>query len=127
MRSCGCVLDVFSGISRWAIAARTPFVCFDERARFNALKEYEINDICGKEVYKEYIFSFAALIESEEKSVWSSNIFDHMVVKLNKVCGGIDRDSWPSSAEVDEIVPYDTVRRTKNKKLGSRFIKVEKI
>ena len=29
MRYVGCVLDVFSGISRWSIAARTPFVCVD--------------------------------------------------------------------------------------------------
>jgi len=126
MRSCGCVLDIFSGISRLALAARTPFVCFDERARFNALKEYEINDICGHGVPKEYIFGFSAIIEGGDKATWKSNVFNHLVVKLNKVYENMDRDSWPSSSESNEIVPYDSVRKIKNKKMGSRFVKIER-
>jgi hypothetical protein len=126
MRSCGCVLDVFSGISRLALAARTPFVCFDERARFNSLKDYEINDICGRGVPKEYIFGFGAIIEGGDKATWKSNVFNHLVVKLNKIYEKMDRDSWPSSSESNEIVPYDSVRKIKNKKMGSRFVKIER-
>jgi hypothetical protein len=126
MRSCGCVVDLFCGISRYALAARTPYLCFDERIRFNSTKEYEINDLCGIKVPKEYIFGFAAILESGDKSSWNSNIFDHLVVKLKGMYETMDRDSWPSSAEREEIVPYDSVRKIKNKKLGSRFIKVDK-
>jgi hypothetical protein len=126
MRACGCVLDVFSGISRFSIAARTPFVCFDERARFNGVKEYEINDLCGRGVPKEYIFGFGAIIESGDKSAWNSNIFEHIFVKLEKVYGNMDKESWPSSVESNEIVPYESVRRIKNKKFGSRFIRIQK-
>ena len=126
MRSCGCVLDMFSGISRFSMAARTPFVCFDERSRFNGTKEYEINDLCGRGVPREYIFGFGAIIESGDKSAWNSNIFEHLFVKLEKIHGGMDKDSWPSSAEYNQIVPYDSVRRIKNKRLGSRFVKIQK-
>jgi hypothetical protein len=126
MRATGCVVDMFSGISRYAIAARTPFVCFDERAKFNGLKDYELNDLCGHKVPKEYIFGFGAIIESGDRASWNSNLLDHLIVKLNKIYGKMDRDSWPSSAEFEEIVPYDSVRRIKNKKLGSRFIKVQR-
>lgn len=126
MRSCGCVLDFFSDISRIALAARTPFVCFEERAKFNFLKEYEINDLCGKKVPKDYIFGFSAIIEKGDKASWNSNILDHMLVKLEKVYDSVDRDKWPSAAESNEIVAYDSVRKIKNKKFGSRFIKIER-
>lgn len=126
MRSCGCVVDAFSGISRYALAARTPFVCLDERMRFNGVKEYEINDLCGRGVPKEYIFGFGTLIQSGDESVWRSNLIDHLVVKLKKTYAEMDRDSWPATVDSDEIVPYDSVRKKKNKKFGSRFIKIQR-
>ena len=45
MRMTGCVLDVFSGISKLALAARTPFIYVDDRARYVSLKEVELDDI----------------------------------------------------------------------------------
>lgn len=126
MRSCGCVVDLFSGISRLAICARTPFVCFDERVKFNQTKDYEINDLCGKEISKEYIFGFSTILESGNDLVWKSNLFDHLIIKVKKIYETMDRDSWSSPAECNQIVPYDSVRRFKNKKLGSKFIKIQK-
>lgn len=126
MRSSGCVLDVFSDVSRLALCARTPFLCFDERLKYNSLKEYEINDLCCKKLYKEYIFGFSTILESGDGSSWSSNILDHMMVRLKKMRDRMDRESWPSAAESYEIVPYDSVRKIKNKKFGSRFIKIER-
>ena len=126
MRSCGCVLDFFGETSRTALAARTPFLCFEERAKYKGLKEYEINDLCGKGVPKDYIFGFSTIIESGDRASWNSNFLDHMVVKLNKIYEKMDREKWPSSAEFNEIVPYDSVRKIKNKKFGSRFIRIER-
>lgn len=126
MRACGCVLDVFNGISRYALAARTPFICFDERIKFNAIKDYEVNDLCGKDTSKEYIFSFSTILESEDRLAWKTNLFDHLIFKTKKIYEKMDRDSWPSSVEFDKIVPYDSVRKFKNKKLGSRFIKIQR-
>jgi hypothetical protein len=126
MRSCGCVLDLYNGISRYSICARCPFVCFDERVKFNSLKDYEINDLCGKSIPKEYIFGFGTILENGSESVWKSNIFDHLNMKITNIYETMDRDSWPSPAESNEIVPYDSVRRIKNKKLGARFVKIQK-
>lgn len=126
MRSCGCVVDLFSGISRYAICARTPFVCFDERLRFNSTKDYEINDLCGKGIQKEYIFGFSTILESGNELVWKSNLFDHLIMKIRNIFETMDRDSWPSPVESNQIVPYDSVRRFKNKKLGSKFVKIQK-
>lgn len=126
MRACGLVLDLFQGTSRMALAARCPFLCFDERQRFNSLKEYEVNDLCGRGVPREYIFSFAALIEKGGPTVWRTNILDHMVVKLKTMHEGEDRDSWPAPVETNDIVPYDSVRKRKLKRMGSRFIRIER-
>ena len=35
MRATGCVLDVFNGLSRLALLARCPYLCIDERSRYN--------------------------------------------------------------------------------------------
>jgi hypothetical protein len=126
MRSSGCVLDFFGDISRIAMCARTPFLCFEERAKYNGLKEYEINDLCGKGVSKEYIFGFAAILESGDRSAWNSNFLDHMVVRLKKIQENTDREKWPSTAEQNDIVAYDSVRKIKKKKFSSRFIRVER-
>lgn len=126
MRLSGCVIDFFGDVSRIALCARTPFLCFDERSKYNALKEYEINDLCGRGVQKDYIFSFGAILEGGDRAAWNSNILDHAVVRLKHIHETMDRDRWPSAAEYEAIVPYDSVRRIKNKKLGSRFIRIEK-
>jgi hypothetical protein len=126
MRSCGCVLDFFGDISRISLCARTPFLCFEERSKYGSLKEYEINDLCGKGLQKEYIFGFSTILESGDRSSWSNNFLDHMVVRLNKIYQNMDREKWPSTAECNEIVPYDSVRKIKRKKFGSRFIRIER-
>jgi len=127
MRATGCVLDVFSNISRIALVARCPFVACDERNRYSGVKEYEIDDLCGIGVPREYIFSFVTIIESGDKSVWNSNLLDSIIVRLDSIFGDMDRDQWPTTSESNNIVPYDKVRKTKSKKLGTKFIKVPRI
>jgi hypothetical protein len=127
MRAVGCVLDVFSGISRLAIAARCPFLCVDERRRFSGMSEYEIDDLCAFQLPREYIYSFTTIIESGERAAWKSNLYDLITVKLNKFIPSLDRDTWPSTTECNLIVPYERVRQEKSKKLGTRFIKVSHI
>ena len=126
MRSCSCVLDIFSGISRMALMARTPFICFDERNKFKNLKDYELDDLCGKKTPHEYIFGFANTIDTNDKSQWDINIVNILISKLNKFIPKIDRDSLPSTAESNEVVLYENVRKYKTKKLGSKFIKIER-
>lgn len=126
IRATGFVVDFFSGISRLAICARTPFLCFDERSRYNNTKECEIDDLCGKDLFKDYIFSFATIISSENKDNWRANLLDPVTSKLNKIFPLLERDSYPSATESNNIIPYDFVRKNKNKKFGSRFIKIKR-
>lgn len=126
MRATGCVLDIFSGISRLAVAARCPYLMIDERARYVGLKEYEIDDLCAINLPKDYIFGFSTIIESGDLAVWSLNIYNSIVARLNDFAGRIDYDNLPSTSESNEIVSYDQVRKSKTRRLGTRFIKVNR-
>jgi hypothetical protein len=127
MRATGCVLDLFTGTSRLALAARCPFLMMDERARYSALKEYEIDDLCGSRVPKQYIFSFPTIIENGTPESWEVEVVSGIVSRLNSFLPGLNRDDWPSTGEVTEIVLYETVRKKKAKKIGTRLLKVPKI
>lgn len=124
MRASGCVLDVFSGISKLALAARCPFLMVDERSRFSSLKEYEVDDLCGKSIPKQYIFSFPTIIEGGTIETWDDNILQSIVSRLHSFLPDLDRDTWPNTGESFEQVPYDTIRKIKLKKFGTRLLKI---
>lgn len=124
MRYCGCVLDVFSGVSKIAIAARCPFICCDERQRYFEMRDYEIDDLCADKVPREYIYGFATMIESGDQNVWSLNLFDGIVAKLASFLPKLNKEELPSTSESIEIVPYASVRKRKTKRFGTRFIRV---
>lgn len=126
MRATGFVIDFFTGISRLSICSRTPFLMFDERSRYNSLREYEIDDLCANDLPKDYIFSFPTIISGEDKNSWKNNLLEATISKLNKVMPLLNRDLWPSTAASNKIVPYDYVRKNKIKKFGSRFIKINR-
>lgn len=120
MRTSGCVLDVFSGFSRWASVARTPFVSCQERHLYNAVKEYEIDDLCNVSVPHQYIFSFPTIIEGGH---WEE-LVETIINKIEKFIPTLNRDTWPSTSEQITTLSYDVVRKRKIKKIGARFIKV---
>lgn len=124
MRATGCVLDLFSGISRLALAARCPFLMVDERARYASLKEYELDDLCGKSLPKQYIFSFPTIIEGGTIETWDDDILQGIIVRLNSFLPDLDRDTWPSTGESFEQVPYENIRKIKLKRLGTRLLKI---
>ena len=87
--------------------------------------EYEIDDLLGYNVPKEYIFTFSTIISDGNPMVWQNDIFPSILRKLNKFIPELNRDNWPTTGEVSEFVPYkDFVRKIKNKKFGTRFIKI---
>jgi hypothetical protein len=126
MRAAGCVLDVFSGISRIALGARCPFLACDDRRSYNQLKGYEIDDLCCGGLPKRYIFSFPSVCGQMGKNLWKYSLLDGIIQKLISLLEGSNRDLWPSPSESYEIVPYSRVREIKAKKLGTHFIKVPK-
>lgn len=125
MRATGCVLDIFNGISRLAIAARCPFLVVDERSRYAGVKEYEVDDLCAYNLPREYIFSFSTIITDGFAFSWKHDIFQSIVRKLNSFLPDLDRDTWPSTGELLEDVPYkEYVREIKKKHLGTRLLKI---
>jgi len=125
MRTTGCVLDVFNGLSRLAILARCPFVAVDERSRYTNLKEYEIDDLCASDIPKEYIFTFSTKISDGNPYNWSLDIFQSILKKLDSFLPELNRDEWPSTGETTEVVPYKEYVRTNERiKLGTRLLKI---
>jgi len=126
MRMTGCVLDVFSGISRLALAARTPFVYVDERPRYVGMKEYEIDDLCGIDIPKKYIFSFSTIIDGGTVASWDFDIFNSIIIKLQDFLPTVDKEKLPPTGQSMEYVTYDLVRNKKLKRIGTRLLKMPK-
>ncbi len=123
IRACGCLLDVCNGTSRFAIAARTPYLCVDERSRYFNTKDYEVDDLCGPLVPREYIYSFSTVCQMPP-SFWDATVFRHIMMKLQDFLPGLDRDRWPTTNETNQIVPYDSVRKLKRRRLGTKLLKI---
>ena len=114
MRSVDCVLDVFSGVSRLAIAARSPFICCDERPRYIGLKEYEIDGLCcEKSLPREYIFNFATIIRTGNEYLWDANLFDNISARCRQLVSDTNRENLPATSESNKIVPYSDVKTIK--------------
>ena len=127
MRVTGCVIDIFSGISRLAIAARTPYIYMDERIRNLGQKESEIEGLCcEKGLPREYVYSFPNVVTEGDEDVWRTNIYDIVLGKLFKFLPELDRENWPSPVENIETVLYENVKKDKMKKIGIQFIKVNR-
>lgn len=121
MNAIGCVLDIHSGISRIAMAARCPFIAVDERSRFVAQKEYELDDLYCP-ISKQYIFSFSTMLLSDGENEWNDSLLDNLIVRLKKFLP-ICRENRTSTNELCELVSYDVVRQRKHKRFGVRFIR----
>ncbi len=108
MRHVGCVLDVFSGISRLAIAARTPFVCVDERMRYMKHKEYEIDDLSCEGLPKSYMFSFGSLPLVGGPDDWKVNLVDGIIARLKEFLP-VDQSNLPPTKESYETNKHQTI------------------
>jgi len=124
MRQVGMVLDVHSGISRLAIAARTPFIAVDERLRFVESGDCEVDDLCC-ETPKKYIFSFSTMLMSGSPSEWKDSLLDNILVTL-KSFNPTDSGNWGATNESYQPVSYDKVRDRKAKRRGVTFISSSK-
>lgn len=98
----------------------------DERLRYVNLKEYEVDDLCGINIPKKYIFSFSTIIDGGNENSWNFDIFNSVIVKLNDFLPLIDKDRLPSTGQRLEFVSYDLVRSKKLQRIGTRLLKVPK-
>lgn len=121
MRSTNFVLDVFNGLSRYAIIARTPFLACDERQRYFDLRDNELDELCARDIPKSYIFSFAPFLENASSS---EIIIDSILNKAEKFASKINRDALPSTIEFSKKVSYDVVKKRDLKQLGTKFFRM---
>ncbi len=127
MRATGIVLDVFNSLSRLALLARCPYLSVDERSRYYSQKEYEIDDLFSNQLQKYHFFTFSSIISEGNSSNWNGDIFKILIFKLDKILPSLDRDSWPTTGESTELVPYDKeVRHRVSKKMGIKFVRIPK-
>jgi len=127
IRSTGMVLDLFNGISKYAIAARCPYLLCTERSSYNLTKEYEIDLLCGHEIPKENFYLFPSICHDSNKNNWKSALFDGIIIKLNDMFNKIENISLPSPIEVNDIVKYEIAKKQKINKMGVHFVKINKI
>lgn len=120
MRLTGCVIDIFSGISRLALLARAPFIAVNERAKYVSYKEYELDDLCGINIPRKYIFSFLTNIVDSE--TWDFDILNPLIGRLKDFLP--DRDKLPSTGQSLDTISYDVVREKKLKRIGTRLLKL---
>lgn len=121
-REIGCVLDIHSGISRLAIAARCPFSSLDERVRYINQKDYEIDDICCEFIPKKYAFSLGGMLLSGTSEEWDASFMDSFFSRTNSLIGTLEKDKWMSTAEIDDEISPEKIRNRVSKRLGVKFI-----
>lgn len=121
MRHVGLVLDVHSGISNLALAARTPCLVVNERQLYMDQKEYEIDDLCCVSP-RQYIWSFSTMLMNGGPDEWKNCIIEGIVAKLKNFSPLLENQEWGSTNELYESVSYDIVRNRKAKRLGVTFI-----
>jgi len=118
MRACDCVLDVFNGLSRYALAARCPYFICDERQRYFSTRDYILDDLCGSELPKGFLFSFAPMATTDAAERVNSAIVNRLYDFLLKV----NRNSLPSTVECTQSLSYDNIRKREINRIGVRFI-----
>lgn len=126
MRLTGCVLDLFNGVSWFAKLARTPSLIFDERTRYFNTKENELHNFTKIETPNKINYYFANSIANGDISSWKDDIFINIKNNIMNFVPFLDRDSWNTTTEFNKHVLVNEVRKIKNKKFGTRFIKIPK-
>lgn len=124
IRHVGLVLDVHSGISRLAIAARTPFICVDERIRYINSGDFAVDDLCCQTPRK-YIFSFSTLLMQGGPSEWKDSLLDNILVNLH-LFNPTNRGNWGATNESYQNVSYELVKNRKSQRRGVFFISSSK-
>lgn len=127
IRLTGCCLDIFNSLSKLANIARTPSIIIEERNKYFLSREYEIDDIIEIKLPGIKIYSFSNSVSQGDKNHWEMGLFN----SINKSCVDllpyIDREELPSTSEINKKINLLSIRKIKNKKLGTKFIKIQKL
>jgi len=125
-RHIGFVLDVHTGISKLALAARCPFLTVTERQSFVEDKDYEIDDLCGEGLPHQYLFSFSTMLMQGGQSEWNVCLLDQIIVRPKEFLPTLKGATLPSTNESYELTSYEKVRQRKARRMGVTFINSSK-
>lgn len=126
IRYIGLVLDVHSGVSRLAIAARTPYLAVDERLRYIEERDYVIDDLSCGDLPRSYVFSFATYFLTGGSREWKTSAIDTILARLKDFVLTASKTGWGETAESYLPVSYDVIKTRKARRLGVHFIKSSK-
>lgn len=115
MRSTGCVLDVFSGISSFAKIARTPYVSCDERNRHNNTGEFGLDVLMP--LKNKHIFSLPTILEGDHWAI------QNIVNNLELFVSNLKPEDYPSTSEESVNLSYELIKEKKRKKIGNKLLK----
>jgi hypothetical protein len=127
IRATGLAVDVFNGFSKLAMIARTPSIIFDERNKYFLTKEYEIDDLLNLNLPNKRIYNFTNSIIKGNESYWTKEIFEPIASYCLNYFSYFDKESLPNTAEIDKKMEISLIRKIQNKKLGTKFIKVDRL
>lgn len=126
LRHIGFVLDIHSGMSRLALAARCPYLTVTERRIYVEDKEYEIDDLCGEGLPRQYIFSFSTQLMVGGPEDWEVSVLGNIMARLKEFVPQIEPELLPSTNASYQPVSMQCIRQRKSKRLGAAFIKTSK-
>jgi len=126
LREIGILLDIHTGVSRLAIAARCPYLAATERQIYIENKDYELDDLCAASLPRQYIFSFSTQLMVGTPEEWEISILSNIMKRLKEFIPEIKKEDLPSTLGSYEPVSCLSVRTRKSKRLGSAFIRSSK-
>jgi hypothetical protein len=127
IRMTGLCLDIFNDISKFSNIARTPSLIFEERNKYFLSKEYELDDILNLGLPGKRLFALSNTIIRGNKSYWEREIFNPIKSYCDEYLPYIDKESLPNTSEINKKMDISLIRKLKNIKLGTKFIKIEKL
>jgi len=127
LRATGLSLDNFNSFSKLSFMARTPSIIFEERNKYFLTKEYELDDLLDLNLPNKRIFNFTNTIVRGNIDYWTKEIFHPVVSYCINYFSYFDKELLPNTSQVNKKMEISLIRKIKNKKLGAKFIKIEKL
>ncbi len=123
IREVDCVLDIFSGISRFAALARCGAVVVDEHQRYIDQKDDQYDALFFKPDCKSYIYSFPLVVAEDDEQAWKAGFVDNLINKLKEMKTNLSNCELDSCDKIDDIVSASVLQNVASKKFGLKMFK----
>lgn len=117
----GLVADLFSGVSRFAIMARCPYVYIEERMCYYHEKEDEIDNLFMDKIPCRLAYTFSSVVSRGDASDWKSTIIELLLRKLDEMSSSNNQSNLGLSSIEEEWEPAN--RSVNKSKRGFVFFR----